>query len=159
RDDLPDGIEPVLGKAMEKDREMRYDSAAQLRTDLDLLKRENGSALEPLKSGAAAKYRRTFRRGSVHHNYLQLGVAVMLAAVLLGITAWWARKLHMTSAVAAPSNSVVVVPLQELPASGRDSNLRIELADEISGRLVSEPGIEVRTLADPMKYAAAGSDP
>ena len=83
----------------------------------------------------------------------------MLAALLLAITAWWARKLHITAAVSAPPNSVVVVPLQELPASGRDSNLRIELADEISDRLVSEPGIEVRTLADPMKYAAAGSDP
>ena len=156
REGLPDGIEPVLGKAMEKDREMRYESAAQLRTDLELLKRESGSALEPLKGGAAAKYRRTFRRGSVQHTYLQLGVAVLLAALLLGITAWWARRLR-PAAPAAAANSVVVLPLQELSPDGRDTNLRIELADDIANRLVNAPGIELRALADPRKYAA--SDP
>jgi serine/threonine protein kinase/TolB-like protein len=159
REDLPDGIEPVLGKAMENDREMRYENAAQLRTDLDLLKRESGSALEPLKSGAAAKYRRTFRRGSVHHNYLQLAVAVVLAAVLLGITAWWARRLHTLSAPASGNKSVVVLPLQELSPNGGNTTLRIELADEIADRLVNAPGIEVRPLADPMRYAVLGSDP
>ena len=83
----------------------------------------------------------------------------MLAALLLGITAWWARKLHMSSAPSAPAHSVVVVPLQELSPSGHDSSLRIEFADEIADGLVSEPGIEVRPLTDPLKYAAAGSDP
>src|SRR5206468_11722208 len=137
---LPDGIEPVLGKAMEKDQEMRYDSAMQLRTDLELLKRESGSALEPLKRGAAAKYRRTFRRGSVQHNYLQMGVALVLAAILLAITAWWARHLHPAAAVATASNSVVVLPLQDLSSGANQSNLRFELADDIAERLVKTSG-------------------
>lgn len=159
REDLPDGIEPVLGKAMEKDRDMRYDSATQLRTDLELLKRESGSALEPLKRGAAARYRRTFRRGSVQHSYLQMGVALVLAAILLAITAWWARHLRPATAVATASNSVVVLPLQDLSSNANESTLRFEIADDIAERLVKTPGVELRPLTDPRRYSNGGGDP
>src|SRR5215469_9456650 len=48
--DLPAGIEPVLYKAMEKDRNLRYQSAADLRADLTRLKRD----LDSGRSGSAA---------------------------------------------------------------------------------------------------------
>jgi len=158
REDLPDGFEPVLGKAMENDREMRYESAAQLRTDLELLKRESGSALELLKGRAAARYRRTFRHGSVHHSYLQLGIAVVLAAVLVGVTAWWAHRLLPVNRVSASRNSVVVLPLQELSPDGAHSSLRFEIADDIAERMVKAEGIELRPVADSKSYGAEGSD-
>jgi eukaryotic-like serine/threonine-protein kinase len=159
REDLPDGFEPVLGKAMENDREMRYESAAQLRTDLELLKRESGSALELLKGRAAARYRRTFRHGSVHHSYLQLGIAVVLAAVLVGVTAWWAHRLLPLNRASASKNSVVVLPLQDLSSSPADDGLRFEIADDIAGKLAGTPGLDLRPLPDARKYAGEGTDP
>jgi TolB-like protein len=83
----------------------------------------------------------------------------LLAAILLGVTAWWARRLHAIAGPVAATNSVVVLPLQELSPDGANTSLRFELADDISDRLVKAPGIEVRPLADPKKYAAVGSDP
>ncbi len=41
--DLPAQLEPIISKALEKDREMRYQSASDLRTDLKRLKRDTDS--------------------------------------------------------------------------------------------------------------------
>jgi eukaryotic-like serine/threonine-protein kinase len=41
--DLPSKIEEVINKALEKDREFRYQHAADMRTDLKPLKRESES--------------------------------------------------------------------------------------------------------------------
>ena len=41
--DLPSKLEDIINKALEKDRELRYSSAAELRTDLRRLKRDSSS--------------------------------------------------------------------------------------------------------------------
>ena len=41
--DLPAGLEPIVAKALEKDRELRYRSAADLRTDLKRVRRDTES--------------------------------------------------------------------------------------------------------------------
>jgi len=47
--DLPPGLDQIISKALEKDRELRYRSAADLRTDLKRLKRDTESG----RSGAS----------------------------------------------------------------------------------------------------------
>src|SRR5271163_4606944 len=42
--DIPPRLEEVISKALEKDRRMRYQHAAELRTDLARLKRDTGSS-------------------------------------------------------------------------------------------------------------------
>ena len=45
--DLPSKLEDIINKALEKDRELRYNSAADLRTDLKRLKRDSSSGKVP----------------------------------------------------------------------------------------------------------------
>src|SRR5215471_10991342 len=45
--DLPSKLEDIINKSLEKDRELRYNSAADLRTDLKRLKRDSSSGKVP----------------------------------------------------------------------------------------------------------------
>jgi eukaryotic-like serine/threonine-protein kinase len=52
---VPAELERIIGKAMEKDRDLRYRTAQDFRTDLKRLRRDTGSGkLAPADSGAAA---------------------------------------------------------------------------------------------------------
>jgi tetratricopeptide (TPR) repeat protein/predicted Ser/Thr protein kinase len=52
--ELPSKLEEIINKALEKDRKLRYQSAADIRTDLQRLKRDTESARVPATTGAAA---------------------------------------------------------------------------------------------------------
>jgi eukaryotic-like serine/threonine-protein kinase len=49
---LPSKLDEIIGKALEKNRKLRYQSAADIRTDLQRLRRDTESARLPVSTSA-----------------------------------------------------------------------------------------------------------
>jgi len=96
---LPTELEGVIGKAMEKDRGKRYQTALALRADLQQLKKETESGLSRTgpKSATLQVVTNVFQGSSTKQKYLVLGMAGLLIAVLAGVGAWWWKQRPVTS--------------------------------------------------------------
>ncbi|HYN16162.1 MAG TPA: protein kinase [Terriglobales bacterium] len=148
---LPEGFEEVVGKALEKDREQRYRTAAELRHDLQRLKQESDSAAA-IAAHPSALQRRTFRRASLKHTYLQLAIASLLVVTLAALTAWWARHGKAVVSGPAPNNTVAILPFQNMTGDAANDYLRLALADEVSTVLTHTRTLAVRPMSATQKY-------
>ncbi len=157
---IPIELEGIIGKAMEKDRNHRYQSAAEMRSDIALLKRETESGT--IKSGSAATVKlraasRTFGHNSRLMTWLLIAMAGLLLAVLAAVGAWWYN--HREVANAEQRNAIAVLPLQNMNGDFNIDYLRFALADELSSVLTYSRSLEVRPSSVTRKYVALDVDP
>jgi serine/threonine protein kinase len=88
--DLPPELERIVNKAMEKDRRLRYQSAADIRTDLQRLKRDSDSGRTAI---ATAETR--LRPAGIPIRW-GIGIAASIVVVTLAVGVWWffSRKTY-----------------------------------------------------------------
>jgi serine/threonine protein kinase/tetratricopeptide (TPR) repeat protein len=129
--DVPDGLERIINKALEKDREFRYQSAAEMRADLQRLRRDTTSG----RLAAASPARRPSRRGI----WIGAGAAALVLALLgvsLLVPGLWRAKPRVGALGAAATTSIAVLPFVNM--SGDQDNesfsdgLTVELINALS---------------------------
>ncbi len=159
---LPKELECIIGKAMEKDRSKRYATAAEMKADLQQLRKETESGLtrtgaretSPLRVGTT----KTFDTPGKRQSYLLLGVTALLITVLAAVGTWFIKH-RAAVAGGASKNAIAVLPLQNLNGDFSVDYLRFALADEIANTLTYSRTLDVRPSAVTRKYVNADLDP
>jgi serine/threonine protein kinase/Tfp pilus assembly protein PilF len=138
---VPLELERIIAKAMEKDRNLRYQAAAEMRTDLQRLKRDTLVASRtsvPTATSGQPGLRRTSRK-------LWIGVAAISVVVLFSIIAFYLGRRAKPSAPAAPTGktAVAVLPFTNLSADKEQEYFSDGLAEELIDRLAKNPKLRV----------------
>ena len=113
--DLPPKLEEIITKCLEKDRDLRYQHASDVRTDLKRLKRDTDSAHHLVSSGASqplvAATRETspFARLRAHWGWLAVAFVTLVGVSVVGL--WF----HFRGSTLSPASAVEVVPLLSMP--------------------------------------------
>ncbi|MGB6679284.1 MAG: protein kinase [Terriglobales bacterium] len=156
---LPPQIEGIIGKAMEKDRDKRYASAAQMKTDLQRLKKrtESGSVKTNSREATLRVATNAFQTSNAWQKYLLLALSGLLIAVLAAVGAWWFK--HRSTTASPGANAIAVLPLQNLNGDFSVDYLRFALADEISNVLTHSRTLDVRPSGVTRKYTSPDIDP
>ena len=151
---VPAELEAIIGKAMEKDRNLRYKNAAEMKADLVKLKKETDPNLRSgLRRGSGLQVAtNTFQKSSSMRTWLIAGMAAMLIAVVAAVGAWWLQ--HRVATVEAGTRTIAVLPLQNINNDAESEFLRFALADEIANALTYAHSLEIRPLMSTQKYAA-----
>ena len=162
--DLPPKLEDIINKSLEKDRNLRCQSAAEMRTDLQRLKRDTQSGWtaaaigEP--SAASSGASPVSPRGMVQRWKRVLTSAVILAAILIALVLWRVapRKVERPMPPTPAVRTVAVLPFQNVGSDKSTDFLQLALADEIATILSYTRSLSIRPFATTSKYVEPNLD-
>jgi serine/threonine protein kinase/Flp pilus assembly protein TadD len=154
--DVPSKLGDVVSKSLEKDREVRYQSAKELKADLKRLRRDTESQRLPF----ATPDQTYTRRGNLWRVLIAIGLVLGVLAVIGVLT--YRASFQPSKAIVVPANkapeTMAVLPFHDISATASDS-WAIGITDAIISRLTSLQNLAVRPTTSVLKYAKESPDP
>jgi serine/threonine protein kinase/Tfp pilus assembly protein PilF len=149
--DVPAELEHIIGKALQKDRELRYQHASEMKVDLARAKRDSDSAGIGV---ADTRISASSSRGKYFKVTALAGVVVLsLVAVL-----FWFKPHRETQISSAKPTTVAVIPFQNVGTDKDTDYLRLALPDEIATALSYVHSLSIRPFATTSKYVSQDLD-
>jgi eukaryotic-like serine/threonine-protein kinase len=149
--DLLPQLEVIVGKAVEKDRKLRYQSASDLRADLQRLKRDTDSARSAAVSGTAyvAQARPWWRRKTA------VGVTAFVAAAIVVLAA----VLYLLPRRGKAIDSIAVLPFTNTSTDPNTEYLSDGITEGIINSLSQLPQLQVMARSTVFHYKGREDDP
>ena len=131
--DLPPKLEEIISKCLEKDRNLRYQHASEIRTDLQRLKRDT----ESTKVNAT----HASPEGTLKRHRLWVVLAACIAAVALaGVGTWYLR-----SGGSGQIDSIAVLPFINGSGDANTEYLSDGIAESLTDSLTHVPQLKVKS--------------
>jgi len=147
--ELPAKLEEIIDKSLEKDRELRYQSAAELRADLRRLKRDTETGKTAVTTRTTPGKRAPLR------NTVLIGLAVLLILTATGV--WLTRRspAKLPSAMLPAKTSIAVLSLQNLSGDPTNEYFSDGMTEEIATKLSKIEGISIVSSASVAHFKGA----
>ncbi len=150
--DLPAELERIINKALEKDRDVRYQNASDIRADLTRLNRDTESVKRAATLAETA--------ASTHSRRLLWSLVAGAAAVVLVCSVFLARRfLPFHSSDATPIHSIAVLPFANASKDPEMDYLGEGISEEITNSLSRLPNLQVMARATVSHYKSRQDDP
>jgi eukaryotic-like serine/threonine-protein kinase len=148
-------LEQIINKALEKDRELRYRTASDLRADLQRLKRDTDSARAlPFTSGQAT--RQTFKRHWPH--FVWAGVLAVLL-LLFGLNTGNLRDRVFGTTSQTRIESIAVLPFANVSNDPKTEYLSDGITESLINSLSQLPNLVVMSRNTVFRYKGKATDP
>jgi serine/threonine protein kinase len=150
--DVPPKLEEIINKALEKDRNLRYQHAADMRTDLQRLKRDadSGKSAAVVESAPVSRKRRL--------QWVAAGAVGAIAALVIALLLWQSRHPAVSPVNSASPRVIAVLPFQNAGSDKDTDFLRLALPDEIANTLSYVQSFSIRPFATTSKYSGPNLD-
>jgi eukaryotic-like serine/threonine-protein kinase len=153
----PVDLERIISKALEKDREVRYQHASEIRGDLRRLKRDSESGRTSVAPAAPGQTRLWAKLAAAAGLVVVLGAAFLLWTGHKKTTSGAAES---TAAPARPTmHTLAVLPFRDISGGLEDKAWGIGMTDAIITRLTPLQNLAVRPTSSILKYINAPADP
>ncbi|HEY1679120.1 MAG TPA: protein kinase, partial [Candidatus Sulfotelmatobacter sp.] len=173
--EVPVRLEEIINKALEKDRNLRYQHASEMRSDLQRLKRDtetgrsaahSGVGQQDLDSGTKkissspgnAPVSGSEVPKSNNGGLIFKGVIVFIALVAIAVSLWRSKSASTSKPDSANPTTIAVLPFQNMGPDTSLDYLRLALPDEIATALSYVRSLSIRPFTTTSKYTGPSVD-
>jgi serine/threonine protein kinase/tetratricopeptide (TPR) repeat protein len=155
--DLPAELERIINKGLEKDRNLRYQSAADLRTDLTRLKRDFDSGRTSSASAQQSASSSSIQPAAASSSFVKYGIVgvVIVLAIAAAVGFYFMRAKPDTKRI----SSVAVLPFVNATADPANEYLSDGLTESLIGTLSQLPDLKVMARSTVFKFKGREDDP